>query len=172
MRGRNMFREYYKNPAETAKAMTGDGWFRTGDIAEIDPMGRVKVVDRVKNVLKLAQGEYVSPERIENVYLASSNLFTQAYVHGDSTQGFLVSVFGADPVTFAPFAGGVLKKKIDPKDVEAIKVAANDMRVRKAVLKELDKIGKKAKFNSWERVKAVHLEIEPFTIENELLTPT
>jgi long-chain acyl-CoA synthetase len=39
-------------------------------------------------------------------------------------------------------------------------------------LKDLDKIGKKNKFNSWERVKAVHLLIEPFTIDNELLTPT
>ena len=172
MRGRNMFREYYKNPAETAKAMTEDGWFRTGDIAEIDHMGRVKIVDRVKNVLKLAHGEYVSPERIENVYLANSNLFTQAYVHGDSTQAFLVSIFGIDPVTFAPFASGVLKKTINPKDVEAVKVAANDMRVRKEVLKQLDKIGKKAKFNSWERVRAVYMEIDPFTIENELLTPT
>jgi long-chain acyl-CoA synthetase len=172
MRGRNMFREYYRNPAETAKAMTEDGWFRTGDIAEIDAMGRVKIVDRVKNVLKLAQGEYISPERIENVYLANSNLFTQAYVHGDSTQAFLVSLFGIDPITFAPFASRVLKKTIDPKDAEAIKVAANDVRVRKAVLKDLDKIGKKAKFNSWERVKAVHMEIDPFTVENELLTPT
>lgn len=172
MRGRNMFREYYKNPAETAKAMTEDGWFRTGDIAEIDPMGRIKIVDRVKNVLKLAHGEYISPERIENVYLANSNLFTQAYVHGDSTQAFLVSIFGIDPVPFAPFAGGILKKTINPKDIEAVKDAANDERVKKAVLKELDKIGKKAKFNSWERVRAVRMEFEPFTIENELLTPT
>lgn len=172
VRGKNRFREYYKNPTETEKAIIDDGWFRTGDIAEVDSMGRFKIVDRVKNVLKLAQGEYISPERIENVYLANSNLISQAYVHGDSTQAFLVSIFGIDPVTFAPFASGILKKTIGPTDTEALRAAAKDVRVRKALLKELEKIGKKNKFNSWERVRAVHLDLEPFTIENELLTPT
>lgn len=172
IRGKNLFREYYKNPTETEKAIIEDGWFRTGDIAEIDSMGRVKIIDRVKNVLKLAQGEYISPERIENVYLANTSLFTQAYVHGDSTQAFLVSIFGIDPVAFAPFASNILKKTIRDDDHEACKAAAKDERVRKAVIKELEKIGKKNKFNSYEKVKNVHLEIEPFTIENELLTPT
>ncbi|KAH8781944.1 hypothetical protein BGZ57DRAFT_759472 [Hyaloscypha finlandica] len=172
VRGTPIFKGYYKNEAETAKAMTEDGWFRTGDIAEVDSMGRFKIVDRVKNVLKLAQGEYVSPERIENVYMANTNIVAQAYVHGDSTQAFLVSIFGVDPVAFAPFASGILKKTIQPEDLDAVKAAAKDIRVRKALLQELEKIGKKNKFNSWERVKNCHLEVDPFTIENELLTPT
>lgn len=172
LRGNTIMREYYKNPEETKKAVTEDGWFCTGDIGEIDAFGRLRIVDRVKNVLKLAQGEYVSPERIENVYTANSNLFTTAFVHGDSTQAFLVSVFGVDPATFAPFASSVLKKTISPTDIASIKAAAIDNKVRKAVLKELDKIGKKSKFNGWERVRSVHLAVEPFTIDNELLTPT
>jgi long-chain acyl-CoA synthetase len=172
LRGNTLFKEYYRNEQETAKAIDEDGWFRTGDIAEIDSMGRISIVDRVKNVLKLAQGEYISPERIENVYMANSNLIAQAYVHGDSTQAFLVSIFGVDPTTFAPFCSGILKKTIDPTDLDAVKAAAKDIRVRKAMVKELDRIGKKNKFNSYEKVRAVHLEIEPFTIENELLTPT
>lgn len=172
LRGHALFKEYYKNEAETAKAIIADGWFRTGDIAEIDSMGRVKIIDRVKNVLKLAQGEYVSPERIENVYLANTNIVAQAYVHGDSTQAFLVSIFGVDPANFAPFASAVLGRTIKVEDLDAIRAAAKDERVRKAVLKELEKIGKKNRFNSWERVRAVYLEVEPFTIENELLTPT
>jgi long-chain acyl-CoA synthetase len=172
LRGKNCFRGYYKNEAETNKAIIEDGWFRTGDIAEIDSMGRVKIVDRVKNVLKLAQGEYVSPERIENVYLANTNLVATAYVHGDSTQAFLVSIFGIDPVNFAPFASEILKETIAPENTEALKAAAKDIRVQKAVHKVLEKIGKRNKFNSWERVRAVHLELDPFTIENELLTPT
>jgi long-chain acyl-CoA synthetase len=172
LRGNTRFREYYRNEAETSKAILADGWFRTGDIAEVDSMGRFKIIDRVKNVLKLAQGEYISPERIENVYLANSNLLTQAYVHGDSAQAFLVAVFGINPETFAPFASKILKKEIAATDLEAVKVAARDPRVRSAVVKELDKIGKKSKFNSYERVRKVHLEIDPFTIENGLLTPT
>jgi long-chain acyl-CoA synthetase len=172
MRGHTIFKEYYKNEAETKKAMTEDGWFQTGDIAEIDSLGRFKVIDRVKNVLKLAQGEYISPERIENVYLANNSVLAQGFVHGDSTQAFLVSIWGVDPVNFSSFASNVLKKKIEPTDLDAIRAACEDLRVKKALLKDLDKIGKKYKFNSWERVRAVHLLVEPFTIDNELLTPT
>ena len=172
IRGNTVFREYYKNEKETEKAIIEDGWFRTGDIAEIDSMGRFKIVDRVKNVLKLAQGEYVSPERIENVYMANTPIIAQAYVHGDSTQAFLVSIFGIDPANFAPFASSVLKKTIKPDDLDAVKAAAKDPRCKKALLKELEKIGKKNKFNSYERVRNLHLEVEPFTIDNELLTPT
>ena len=75
-------------------------------------------------------------------------------------------------MTFAPFASAVLKKTINPEDIEAVKAATRDIRVRKAVLKELEKIGRKNKFNGWERVRNVHLEVEPFSIDNELLTPT
>lgn len=172
IRGNVRFREYYKNPEETAKAIDSDGWFATGDIAEIDELGRFKIIDRRKNVLKLAQGEYISPERIENVYLANSSILAQAYVHGDSTQSNLVAIFGLDPVQFAPYASALLKKSIDAGDLAAVAEAAKDNRVRAAVVRDLEKIGKKNKFNSYEKVKAVHLELEPFTIENELLTPT
>ncbi|KAH0091005.1 hypothetical protein KCU96_g7788, partial [Aureobasidium melanogenum] len=54
----------------------------------------------------------------------------------------------------------------------ALEAAAQDVKVRHAVLKELDKIGKKNKFNSYEKVRNVRLMVEPFTVDNELLTPT
>ncbi|TEA16594.1 Long chain acyl-CoA synthetase 7 [Colletotrichum sidae] len=172
LRGPSIFQEYYKNEEETKKTIDADGWFHTGDIAEVDNMGRFKIVDRKKNVLKLSQGEYISPERIENVYLGSSNLVTMAYVHGDPAQSTLVAIFGIDPENFAPFASKILKKTVDKTDLTALKVAGNDPKVKKAFLAELDKIGKKHKFNSYERVRNVHLAIDPFTIDNELLTPT
>jgi len=172
LRGSSIFRGYYKNEAETAKALEPDGWFHTGDIAEIDELGRIKIIDRKKNVLKLSQGEYISPERIENVYMGSSNLIAMAYVHGEGTQSALVGIFGVDPENFAPFASKVLKKAIAADDIAAVKVAAKDPRVVKAVLKHLDNIGKKHKFNGYERVRNCLLDVEPFTVENELLTPT
>lgn len=172
LRGPTIFREYFKNPEETEKALESDGWFHTGDVAEIDEMGRIKIIDRKKNVLKLAQGEYVSPERLENVYMGNSSLMTMAFVHGDGTQSHLVGIFGVDPATFGPFASKVLKKTVAADDLEAIKVAAKDPRVVKAFVKHLDDIGKKNKFNGYERVKNAVLEIEPFTIANELLTHT
>ncbi|KAI0025767.1 acetyl-CoA synthetase-like protein [Xylariomycetidae sp. FL0641] len=172
LRGPLIFREYFKNEAETTKALEPDGWFHTGDIVEIDELGRIKIIDRKKNVLKLSQGEYISPERIENVFMGSSNLITMAYIHGESSQSALVAIFGVDPATFAPFASKTLKKEVAAGDTAAIKVAAKDPRVVKAFLKHLDNIAKQHKFNGYERVRNCVLDIEPFSIENELLTPT
>lgn len=47
---------YHKDEENTKKAIDGDNWFYTGDIAEIDSVGRIKIVDRIKNVMKLSQG--------------------------------------------------------------------------------------------------------------------
>lgn len=172
VRGPVVFKEYFKNPEETAKSLEADGWFHTGDIVEVDDMGRFRIIDRKKNVLKLAQGEYISPERIENVYMGSSSLVAMAYVHGDPAQSALVAVIGVDPDSFAPFASSVLKRPVDAADRQAVKAATGDPRVRRAFLKLLDGIGKSHKFNSYERVRNCYLDIEPFSMENELLTPT
>jgi long-chain acyl-CoA synthetase len=172
LRGPTIFREYYRSPEDTAKAILPDGWFCTGDIASVDEMGRFTIIDRVKNVLKLSQGEYISPERIENAYLSRIPFLAQAYVHGDSVQPFLVAIFGINPEAFALFAGKILDAKIEPTNLEALEAAAQDDRVRGAVIRELDKVGKKDKFKGYEYVRNVHLAIDPFTIENELLTPT
>lgn len=172
IRGPTVFREYFKNEAETKKALVGDGWFRTGDICAVDEMGRFRIIDRVKNVLKLAQGEYISPERIENVYLGNISWLAQAYVHGDSAQSCLVALFGIQADQFAVWLSKVLGKEMSPTDLKALEAAAQEPKIRKAVVKELTKVGRRNKFNSWENVKSVRLLVEPFTIENELLTPT
>lgn len=172
MRGPNVFSEYYKNPEETAKSFTEDGWFKTGDIAKIDELGRFTIIDRRKNVLKLAQGEYVSPERLEGIYLSALGYLAQGFVHGDSLQTSLVAIFGIQPDIFAPYASKILGTTISPTDIQSIKQACADEKVRAAVAKDLDKIGRKNKFAGYERVKAFELAVEPFTIENEVLTPT
>ena len=175
LRGPAIFREYYLDEAETRKAILPDGWFRTGDICSVDPLGRFSVIDRVKNVLKLAHGEYISPERIENVYLANCSWMAQAFVHGDSTKHHLVALFSVDPPTFALFAAKALGSAtiIPASDVPALQAAANDIRVRRAVVKELDRVGREKGFKGYERVKNCRLYVEiPFTIENDLLTPT
>lgn len=172
MRGPTMLAEYYKNDEENKKTIEADGWFHTGDIGEFDQLGRLKIIDRKKNVLKLAQGEYISPERIENVYLGNTNFLATAYVHGDPSQSTLVAVFGVDPENFSAFASKVLEKKIEQTDIAGIKAACSHPKIKTEVLKTLDKIGRKQKFNSYERVRNILLDVEPFTMDNGLLTPT
>ena len=186
LRGHSRFREYLYGPEETAKAIDDEGWLHTGDICYVDARGRFSIIDRVKNVLKLAQGEYISPERIENVFLASCPWLATAFVHGDSHQSSLVGIFGIAPEAFARFVEGLMgEDKIgaglvasvmtgaaDGEGVRKLESLAQDVRVRGAVLAVLDKVARQKRFNGYEKVKAVRLLVEPFSVENELLTPT
>ncbi|MFH2066940.1 MAG: AMP-binding protein [Pseudomonadota bacterium] len=58
---------YYKNPEETKKSFTEDGFLRTGDLGEIDEMGRLKITGRAKELFKTSKGKYVAPAPIENM---------------------------------------------------------------------------------------------------------
>jgi len=173
IRGHTIFSHYHKNDEETTKSKDADGWFATGDIASVDDSGRFAIIDRVKNLLKLAQGEYVSPERIENRYLANVGFLRAAYMHGDSDKTSMVGLFDVEPEPFAEFAGKVLGKKINwQTDIEGLREACKDEKVRAAALKTLDKVGDESKFIKYERCRALQLYVDPFRVDNNLLTPT
>ncbi|ELP86346.1 long-chain-fatty-acid--CoA ligase, putative [Entamoeba invadens IP1] len=74
IRGPSLFKEYFNRPEETQMAITTDGWFKTGDIAEIREDGRIRIIDRKKNLVKQPCGEYVSLEKLEMVYSAAKEV--------------------------------------------------------------------------------------------------
>ncbi|KXN90530.1 Long chain acyl-CoA synthetase 6, peroxisomal [Leucoagaricus sp. SymC.cos] len=170
-RGLNVFAEYYKDATNTKKAFDEEGWFHTGDIAEIDSFGRVKIIDRVKNIMKLAQGEYVALEKIENIF-AANPLIAQIYVYGDSLQSYLLAVVIPDPILLAPLASRLLGKKIPPEDGPALAEAIKDDRVNAHFLSELTKDGQRFGLKGFEMIKRIHLSLVPFSVENNTLTPT
>jgi long-chain acyl-CoA synthetase len=65
-RGPGVFQSYYKNPEATAKTKTPDGWVRTGDAGYFDDAGHLKIIDRAKDVGKLADGTLFAPKYLEN----------------------------------------------------------------------------------------------------------
>ena len=167
MRGPSVFRGYYKNDAETADVVDRDGWLHTGDIGTWLPGGRLKIIDRKKNIFKLAQGEYVAPEKIENVY-ARNKFVAQSFVYGDSLQAHLVAVVVPDEEVLMPWAAA---KSSEFKGM-SFKDLCADERVKAHVLKSMIATGNDAGLKGFEQVRAIRLCDELFTVENGLITPT
>ena len=102
-KGSNVFKGYYKMPEKTAEAIDADGWFHSGDIGMWLPDGRLKIIDRKKNIFKLAQGEYVAPEKLEGLNLQSA-FVAQSFVYGDSLKTQLVAIVVPDAEVAAAWA--------------------------------------------------------------------
>ncbi|TRY98500.1 hypothetical protein DNTS_014637 [Danionella cerebrum] len=164
VKGPNVFRGYLKDPEKTSEALDEGGWVHTGDIGRWLPNGSLKIVDRKKHIFKLAQGEYIAPEKIENVYIRSEAV-VQAFVHGDSLQACLVAIIVPDPDFLPSWA----KKRGIEGNYEEL---CNNKEVKKAILEDLLKIGKESGLKSFEQVKDIALHGEMFSIQNNLLTPT
>jgi long-chain acyl-CoA synthetase len=82
VRSDTVFAGYYKDPEATAAAFAGDGWFRTGDVGEIDEDGYVKITDRKKDLIITAGGKNIAPQNLENA-LKASRFVSQALIVGD-----------------------------------------------------------------------------------------
>ncbi|KAK9909434.1 hypothetical protein WJX75_002244 [Coccomyxa subellipsoidea] len=164
VRGPTVFQGYYKDEMQTREILDADGWLHTGDIGLWLPGGRLKIIDRKKNIFKLAQGEYIAPEKIENVYMRSP-FVAQAFVYGDSLQAHLVAVIVPDPDTLLPWAAS----RGLPQDLNRL---VADPTVTTAVFNSILEEGRTSKLRGFEQVAAVTLVAEQFSVENNLLTPT
>ncbi|KAM4703615.1 long-chain-fatty-acid--CoA ligase 5 [Rhinophrynus dorsalis] len=164
IKGPNVFKGYLKDPEKTAEALDSEGWLHTGDIGKWLPNGTLKIIDRKKNIFKLAQGEYIAPEKIENVYVRSFPV-AQVFVHGDSLKSCLVGVVIPDPEALPDFAAKLgLKGTYEELCVNT--------EVKTAILEDMIKVGKQAGLKSFEQVKDIYIHSEMMTVENGFLTPT
>ena len=103
VRGRLVMRGYRNSPEKTQEAVDRDGWFRTGDIAQIDDDGFVKIVDRKKELIINAAGKNMSPANIEAAIKAGSPLVGIAVAIGDA-RPFNTSLIVLEPEAAAAFA--------------------------------------------------------------------
>ncbi|KAJ1913216.1 medium-chain fatty acid-CoA ligase faa2 [Tieghemiomyces parasiticus] len=178
VRGPNVFHGYYRAPEQTAEVLSPDGWLRTGDVGMWDDQGRLIVIDRVKNIFKLAQGEYVAPERVENLYLTHP-LVNQLFLHGDPLETYTIAVLVPEPDVLREL---VAEHQLDAGTRYSTYEAASkhrsqipvhlyiDPEVRQMVVRELTTHAKMNGAKGFECFRNVYLEAEPFSAENGLMS--
>ncbi|XP_032874446.1 long-chain-fatty-acid--CoA ligase 1 isoform X2 [Amblyraja radiata] len=164
VKGPNVFTGYLKDPEKTGEVLDESRWLYTGDIGKWLPNGTLKIIDRKKHIFKLAQGEYIAPEKIENIYVRCE-LIAQVFVHGDGLQAFLVGIVVPDPEVLPEWAS---KRNLKGSYEELCKSKA----LKDAILANMLKVGKEAGLKTFEQVKDIHLYPEMLTVQNGLLTPT
>jgi long-chain acyl-CoA synthetase len=96
VRSDTVFAGYYKDPEATAAAFTEDGWFRTGDVGELDENGWLKITDRKKDLIITAGGKNIAPQNLENA-LKASRFVSQAVIIGDR-RPYVTALVTVDPV--------------------------------------------------------------------------
>ena len=170
VRGPTLFKGYFKDEEKTKETIDKDGWLHSGDIAMIIPEhgNCFKIVDRVKNIFKLQQGEYVSPEKIENIY-SNCKYIEQIFVTGNSLKSYLVCII-------YPKFGDVIEflknKGIEGVNKDNCKNYFENEELKNDIINIMDKFGREKNLMGFELPKKVYLVKEPFSIENEIMTPT
>lgn len=170
LRGPQVFSAYFKNKEETDKCISEDGWFSTGDVANISPEGKLSIIDRVKNFLKLAQGEYVTPEKVENQYLSTNSNIIQCYCHGDSLKSFLVGIIGIEKpkvIAYLTERGIPASKLSNDEDILS---EINKPAIRQEILNSMNK--NMVNLQGFERLHNIFIEFEPLTLQRNVVTPT
>ncbi len=139
-------KEYYREPEKTAEAFTCDGYFRTGDRGKIDKEGYVSITGRLKDIFKTAKGKYVSPAPIE-ARLAESTDIEQVCVTGTHLKQPIALL------VLSEAAAGQDKLLVEQR-LQATLSATN------------------ARLESHQMLDHLLVLSQPWTIENDLLTPT
>ena len=170
VRGPILFKGYLNLPEETEKSLDKDGWLHSGDVAMIIPEhgNAFRIIDRVKNMFKLQQGEYISPEKIENK-LGNCKYIEQIFIYGDSLQNYLVGILVPKSKDVIEF---LKKKGIENVSKENYKDYFEDEDLIKDILNEINDFSRHNDIKGFEIIKKVYLSKEAFTIDNNLLTTT
>jgi long-chain acyl-CoA synthetase len=160
IRGPNVMLGYWGNVEATRAIISGDGWLNSGDTARIDAQGHVYITGRLKEIIVTSTGEKIAPVDVESAILRDP-LFDQAMLVGEA-KPFLtvVAVLNTDQWSKVAASAGLSTEARELSDERAQKLVLDRIRVQ---LKGLP---------GYADVRRAVVTVEPWTIENGLLTPT
>ncbi len=168
VRGELVMKGYWRNKEETARVLVPDPaepdkgpWLHTGDIGHIDDQGRIVITDRKKDLIVNDKGDNVSPQRVEGMLTLQPEIL-QAMVYGDK-RPHLVGILVPDPEWMAEWA----EVEGLPKD---LKLLREHEKFRTAIREAVDRVN--GQLSVIEKVRKFDFADEPFTIENEQMTPS
>jgi long-chain acyl-CoA synthetase len=148
VRGELVMHGYWHNPDESGRVLQ-DGWLATGDVGHLDEKGRIVITDRKKDLIVNDKGDNVAPQRVEGMLTLQPEIL-QAMVYGDR-RPHLVALLVPDPEE----TKGI---KDDPEAMQ------------RALSKAVDRVN--ADLSVIEKVRRFIIADEPFSVENEMLTPS
>lgn len=160
-KGRNVMKEYYKMPEETAKTISEDGWLSTGDLGEIDSRNFLRITGRKKDLIITAGGKNIAPAAIEGI-MATSKYINQVCVIGDQRK-YLSALVTVDEENIKEFAA---ENDIPYLGIEELLSHKKIVELIEGEISEKNK-----ELPSFETIKKIKI-VPEFTIENGLLTPT
>ncbi|SOC49537.1 long-chain acyl-CoA synthetase [Blastococcus aggregatus] len=163
IRGPLVMRGYHHRPDATAEALSSDGWFRTGDVGELDAEGRLRVTDRKKDLIKTSGGKYIAPQGIESLFKAICPLASQMVVHGEGRH-YATALIALDAEALARWAAAEGRATTDYPSLAA-DAAVHDL-VRGCVAELNDRL------NRWETIKDFRILDHDLTVEGGELTPS
>jgi long-chain acyl-CoA synthetase len=162
VKSKKVMKQYHNNPEATAEVFDDEGFFKTGDIGELDSGGFLKITDRKKDLIKTAGGKYVAPQKLENMLKLDKNI-SNVLIHGDQKK-YIVSLITLNPETMKSFA---LSHQIAYKDMgELSKNPKVKDLIRNAVAQTNSQLA------SYETIKNFAILPNDFTVENGELTPS
>ena len=160
VKGENVMNGYWNDPEATSKTII-DGWVHTGDIGEIDNEGYIKITDRKKDIIVNSGGDNISPSRIQEKLEIQPEI-AQSMIYGDH-KNFLVAII----VPSEEFIKEWSEKNNIKKSL--IELSSNND-FQSSMSKIIEKINNN--LSLIEKVRKFIIAKEPFTVENEMMTPT
>jgi long-chain acyl-CoA synthetase len=159
VRSHKVMTGYFNQTQSSEQAFDDDGFFRTGDIGELDADGFLKITDRKKDLIKTAGGKFVAPQKLQNLF-STSPLISHVHIHGDRRK-YIVALLTLDPQ---------VSQSLAAEQSSLTQSISQNSYIQQEVRKVVAQVN--SQLASHETIKRFHILEDDFSVESGELTPS